>query len=250
MSIEAFLSMMGRESWQERWAKNVKEFQPWTEDMRWGETVAISAQSYKVLNLFPEVKPHKLCHHDKLPDDCKATSPKNSFLYRNTTLPARYPIMLMKKNGEREAKRGYVTFDGEIILPSLFEPGGWRGTPWMSLSPNELITLRPGTRKAKGHTIVAGLGLGHQLIQVSHRKQVKKLTLVEISAELVEWLMPRIKPHLGCPVDVVIGDANEVIPKMKADVCLMDIYEGFGFNQDWEFVHKCNGNIGTVWFWG
>ena len=48
---------------------------------------------------------------------------------------------------------------------------------------------------------VAGLGLGYQLIEISKRPQVTRLTLVEKSRSIVDWLLPVITPHLGRPLD-------------------------------------------------
>ena len=116
----------------------------------------------------------------------------------------------------------------------------------MSLTPMEMVTLRGGIRFAKKHTVVAGLGLGHQLIEVSRKKSVKKITLVESSQELVDWLLPRIKTFMGdAKLKVVVGDAKKLVPKMTADVALIDIFRSYGSN---DFV-ECP-KIPRVWCWG
>ena len=67
----------------------------------------------------------------------------------------------------------------------------------------EFFTLRGGTRFSRGHTVVAGLGLGHQLREVTHRKQVKRVTLIERSQSLLDFIMPALKPLLGpAPVEI------------------------------------------------
>ena len=50
------------------------------------------------------------------------------------------------------------------------------------------------------------LGLGHQLIEVSKRLQVKRIVLVELDQELVDWILPVIRPHVKKPLEVVVGD--------------------------------------------
>lgn len=116
----------------------------------------------------------------------------------------------------------------------------------MSLTPAEIMSMRSGLRVAKGHTIVAGLGLGHLLINVTKKTAVKKVTLVEISQDLVDWLFPRIKPYLEMDVEIIVADANEVIPGLEADVALIDIYETYG-NKEFLAPHQ---HINKVWVWG
>jgi spermidine synthase len=116
----------------------------------------------------------------------------------------------------------------------------------MSLTPAELMSMRTGLRFANGHTIVAGLGLGHLLIEVTKKKSVKRVTLVEIDQELIAWLYPKIKPHLQQEVEIIVGDANKVIPGLEADAALIDIDSSYGNNRflaPHQHIHK-------VWVWG
>jgi hypothetical protein len=154
---------------------------------------------------------------------------------------------------------GTVVFDTDVPIPALYqrrEPddagtGEWNETPWMSITPAEIMTLRPGTRLAKGRVVIAGLGLGHQLIEVTKRLQVKRVTVVELDAELVDWILPAIRPHLRKPVEVIVGDAYAVLPTLRADVALIDIFPGYGdgHRRVAELARRCPG-IKTMWGWG
>ena len=162
------------------------------------------------VNLFPELLPLPKDEFkndlDQVPDRYKAVSPSGQFAYVNRVFPAGAPLFAMRGN-----RKGTAYFDEDVVFPVIFERDQRRGrwTLWMSLTPNEMVTLAPGTRKAKGHTVVAGLGLGHQLIEVCKKRSVTKVTLLERSQELVDWLLPRVKPHLsGCKLRVVVGDAR------------------------------------------
>jgi hypothetical protein len=240
-------------SYAERIARDMKEFQPWSGNVKWQSLLPLQAKTYPVRNLFPEVLPHVMCPHKDVPVECRAVSPKKTFTYRNVILPARRPLVIGKKNGDWDLKKGYAFFDEPVAIPSLYQEGRGTVNPWMSLTVNEVLTLRPGTRRAKGHVIVGGLGLGHQLIEVSKRKQVTSLTLIEISKELVGWLMPRIESHLGCKVKVVVGDVYKELPKMMADIVLLDVFASYGWNGDsWkvkEVMEKSHG-IKDWWIWG
>lgn len=213
----------------------------WTHDIKWQPELTIRGAGYPTRSLFkvegcgPDIgqaKPSQM-----------VCSPKGTFAYCEKIIPR--GVTLQTVYGRRI---GNVMFDSEVRISALHEKRGGRYEflPWMSLTPMELITLRPGTRRAKDRTIVAGLGLGHQLIEVSKRRQVKSIVLVERSQELVDWLMPKIKPLLGLPVKVIVGDAYEVLPTLRAEVALVDIFPSHGGNS---FNTPCPG-IKSIWCWG
>jgi spermidine synthase len=108
---------------------------------------------------------------------------------------------------------------------------------------------------------VAGLGLGHQLLDVLRRKKVTQVTLVEKSQELAEWILPRLRsayPNIDwSKLAVEIGDAYKVIPKLTADVCLLDIFPDYGGNSYGAFKLECcfrdagrPDSIPRIWAWG
>jgi len=148
-------------------------------------------------------------------------------------------------------------FDGPVEIPVLHysheDEGRWVRAPFMSLAPMEYFSLRIGTRLARGHTIVAGLGLGHQLIEVSRRKQVKSITLVEKSQALVDFILPRVRPHLrpDVPLSVIVQDVEQVISKLTGDVALIDIYPVYnGHRSQKERISSFAFGIKKVWHWG
>lgn len=224
--------------------KGARDWDP--EHTRWEKFLALRAISYHVRDLFPEVKRNTLAPSKGLQNpETYIESPQGAF---------RYMVNIIPEAGELETvyagRAGHVAFDGPVETPALYERGVnglFTSKPWMSLTPMEIMTMRPGTRRAHGRVIIAGLGLGHQLIEVSQRRRVKEITLVEISRELVDWLWPRIAKFLGpVPVQLVVGDAAEVIPNIAhADVALIDTFKGYGGN----YV-KYPVPADFVWCWG
>jgi hypothetical protein len=225
---------------------------PWSPDMKWERQLNLQAKTYTTFSLFPVEPVNSQNCNECLPSQA-VVSPHSRFLYCEKKLKMGWSLPTVYGREE-----GTVIFDGPVVIPALHEAaseraaGKWDIGPWMSLTPSELFTLRPGTKRAKGDVIVAGLGLGHQLIEVSKRKQVKKLILVEKSQELVDWLLPHIRLHMARPVDdVVVGDAYEVMPKLRADVALVDIFPSYGFNSDErKRLERTCPNIGFIWAWG
>lgn len=222
---------------------------PWDPQMKWNRHLNLQAATYQPRNLFPEVIAYP---HNNVNEIVKAgtwaESPHGEFVYVVKRLAK--GVRLQTVYGKQ---RGDVLWDGEVDIPALHEQvhgydGRWEKLPWMSITPNEIISLRGGQRAAKGHVVVAGLGLGHQLIEVSQKPSVKKITLVERSAELVGWILPRIRPFLRKDVELVVevGDAYDVVPTLTADVALIDIYKRYGSNS---FRRYCP-HIQRIWVWG
>jgi hypothetical protein len=154
---------------------------------------------------------------------------------------------------------GDALFDADIEIPILFERErgpkgellGWRKYPWMSLTPGEILTLRVGTKLARGKVVIGGLGLAHQLMEVSKRRSVTEIVVVERSHDLADLIMPRALPHIDKKVTVLIGDAFKVIPTLEADVALVDVFPNYGCNHaaTRELAKKCR-KIKKVWGWG
>lgn len=220
---------------------------PWDSITRWQPELNIKAETFRPLNLFPELEPFNGADANVVPEKNRVDSPSGEWRYYVAELAPK-SILDTIVGG----KKGDVLFDGAVYIPKIHQKryDEFERDPWMSITPTEILSLRIGTKRARGHVVIAGLGLGHQLISVSARKQVTKLTLVERSQELVDWLLPRIRPHLDARLEkklkVIVGDAHEVLPKLAADVALVDIFSSYGGNY---FPKDCP-NIPVVWCWG
>lgn len=238
---------------QKRYAERLLHCEPWSSAMPWKHELDIRADTYHVLELFPGI----------VASDAPVESLAPGAFVDSPTRRFRYCVRLHRRGQALltwwGSQVGTVVFDGDVIIPALYQArdpdapgtGHWNELPWMSLTPAELMTLRPGTRMAKGKVVIAGLGLGHQLIEVSKRLQVKRIVLVEIDRELVDWILPVIRPHVRKPLEVVIGDAYEEIPKLQADVALIDIFPGYGdgFRRVAE-LRAASPRIKQFWGWG
>ena len=233
------------EALKERKIRRIASAEPWSADMRWKRELNLKADTYQVLRFFGGER---------------TESPNGKWLYEEKLLDK--GAILATHQGSR---LGSVVFDGPVIIPALFQQDdrsftGWKKSPFMSLTPMEFFTLRAGTKLAKGHVVIAGLGMGHQLINVAKKKSVKRITVVERSGELVRFIWPEIQKHLADkPVEMIVGDAYEVLPELTADIALVDIFPNYGnnrfairdldnYNFGWKSV-PCPG-IKRMWVWG
>lgn len=222
---------------------------PWDPYIKFDKELNFKADTYLDWGLFPGVKPVDVMHPVHVLAkglEFYRMSPNETFFYCVKKIP---------KGGTLEVyyskQKGTVMFDGDVYVPVLhrkekWNDQRWKEEPWMSTTPMEIISMREGTKLAKGHTVIGGLGLGYQLAEVTHRKKVKKVTLVEIDQGLIDMMMPALKDRLGpAPVEVIVGDAEQIVPTFTADVALIDIFDGYGGND----FPKCP-NIPKVWCWG
>lgn len=238
-----------REQREARIKERLKNCVPWDPMMKWVPELNIKADTYSVRNLFPEC--HVIKHNNvNAVENPGIVSPDGEWLYCIKQVPKGSGLSTWYGS-----KKGDVYFDGPVDIPAIHQKArwkeGWNEEPWMSHTPAEVISMRGGTKRAKDNVIVAGLGLGYQLIEVSRRRQVRHLTLVERSQSLVDWIFPRVKEHLKMDVDVIVGDAYEVLPKLKADVALVDIDASYGNNDDTrDRLRRTCKDIGHIWCWG
>lgn len=226
---------------------------PWDPKMKWTPELNLQAATYKVRELFPDLCTSAPPNINRLSEGQYLDSPDGRWRYVCREIGRGEKMTTFYAN-----KRGSVIFDGPVRVPALHaydrihDDGRFNTDPYMSLTPMEMFTLRGGTRRAKGDVILAGLGLGHQLIEVSKRKQVKRLRIIEIDQVLVDWLWPHIECRLDMPAEVIVGNAYKIIPELTADVVLLDTFRGYGSNhyERDELRYKCRGKIGFIWAWG
>lgn len=232
------------EQMRERAKRLCEKATPWNPKIKFEKEMAIEGASFQrwVDQRMLWTGLRSCNPRDKLETKDVRWAPGNKYYYAHHRLPKYGWLDNLYSN-----QHGQVCFDRDVIIPVLVQPDKTIGSVWMSLTPMEVITTRGGIRKAKGHTIVAGLGLGHQLVEISNKPTVKHITLVEIDETLVKWLLPRIRPRMGkVGFNVVIGDARTLLPEMKADVAVVDIWDSYGGNE----LYRDTPKIGTVWCWG
>lgn len=226
--------------------------QKWDADkVTWASRLRFQAESYKVRELFPEVEmlPYSV-RASKAGPEFRMDSPDGAWRYVRWELPKNKTLSTWYGS-----KRGTVSFDGSVVIPILYEAERGFSDPWMSLTPAELLSLRPGTKRAKGHVVIGGLGMGHQLIEVALRKQVKQITLVERSQSLIDFILPRVRKHLPPQhrqsLKVVVGDFYEAVKPLQADIALVDIFPGYA-PRGWERrkLAASAPGIADWWMWG
>lgn len=56
---------------------------------------------------------------------------------------------------------------------------------WMSINPNEITTMKPFIKDAKGNVLVMGLGMGYIAYMMSLKEEVKSITIIEKDINII-----------------------------------------------------------------
>lgn len=230
---------------------------PWDENFQMPKrgNLVFDAKTWTPMRLFDVAPTPDGESMPRIGSDRVVMSPNKRWCYDELVLPRAKPIKVCWSGG-----RSRVAFNGDILIPRIheFNEDGSHKDLWMSYTPQEVITLRSGVRKAKGAVIVAGLGMGWMLTRVAHKPSVTSVLLVERDEALCDWLWPVIRDKYWLDQKVrskmtyCHADAVEEIPKRTADVALWDIWESLGAVDKYDeadMARECK-NIKTTWFWG
>jgi len=221
--------------------------QKWTPDLKWAPFLHIDGDTYEYSPLF-DLPPCKL-----LDTDPAAWACCGDWGYRNVILP--------KGESMRTAlgtRQGHVMFTKDIVIPAL-----WKHRPsevWMSHTPFEALSQRPGIMNARKRTLVGGLGLGWALRQVALRSQVTRLAVVERDKSLLNWfgysLVKKIEHETGRNIEIIEGDAYKVAHQRfdEYDSFIYDIWQSYGAartDHHWTVLsNRARESKKVAWAWG
>ena len=192
-------------------------------------------------NALPIMKDMKVCEHSSQASENGIKVGDKVFFVRECS-------------GALEIYRGksvrYAKFSQPVKIPILADR--WRD-PWMSLTPNEVFTLRGQIKRARGNVAVAGLGLGWTARKILQRSQVKSLTVYEIDENVIDVFGESLTEEFGDRITIVNDDAYKA-PWESHDVALWDIWQHMsGAARDHEFkkIRRKMESLGKVCLgWG
>ena len=97
----------------------------------------------------------------------------------------------------------------------------------MSDTPDELRDFLPAVEAAKGHCLVSGLGLGAVAAAMLRKPEVEKVTVVELSVDVLELVGKHLKAMFGDRLELVNADINEWTPEpgVVYDLAWHDIFD-------------------------
>ena len=150
-------------------------------------------------------------------------------------------------------KRGSICFTGPVPIPVLVKKDDVKSV-WMSLTPMEVISMKMGISRSRQMTVIGGMGLGYLARRCLERKQVKKLIVWELSAEILNYFGRPLKEEFGDRLELKVGSiySPEAYVDMRlADRVLVDIWQSDGvWSWDKEFKKLRAEFADKLWHWG
>ncbi len=124
----------------------------------------------------------------KIPDDVRGKwSLKTEFLAPCEPFVCRDCKVL--PDGRMLPQLGFFT--KEYPFPAVLE----NGREWMTLQPNEMVTTWPAIAQAHGRVLTFGMGLGYFTYHATQKPDVESVTVVDISADVLELFRTHILPQ-------------------------------------------------------
>ncbi|MBO4423281.1 MAG: hypothetical protein J5879_07565, partial [Clostridia bacterium] len=117
-------------------------------------------------------------------------------------------------------------FERDFRYPAVLEDG----REWMTLMPNETVTIKPHAENARGKVLTFGLGLGYFAFSAAMKQNVRSVTVVERDENAIGLFTGRILPQFPCrdKIRIVCADAFEYaekyLEKEKYDFVFTDIW--------------------------
>lgn len=178
-------------------------------------------------------------------------SPTQLFSYRNRTFPRGKPLEIMQG-----CRTGNVWFTEDVVIPVLLTGPAdtCPGRVWMSYTPMEILSQRKGLQLAAGTVVIGGFGMGWFTEAVMAKHSVKKVVVVEISQELIDWYgqetVNRLQKQYGKPIELICGDAKEHLGKHGKDARhLYDVWCSYPayVTPEWRQLAQ---TVKFFWGWG
>ena len=103
------------------------------------------------------------------------------------------------------------------------------GREWMTVTPNEIETMRADIAAARGRIAVFGLGLGYYAFMAAGKAEVSSVTVIELDPEIIslfrEQILPQF-PHKN-KISILQADAFDFLKTAdmaQFDFCYFDIW--------------------------
>jgi len=120
-------------------------------------------------------------------------------------------------------------FTETFRYPSLVQKS--LGETWMSVTPNEIYTMKKPIGNAKGKVLTLGCGMGYFAYMAALKSEVESVTIVEKNRQVIDLFESYILPQFENrdKITIIKSDAIEYIRNLedgRYNYCFADIWLG------------------------
>ncbi|WP_231889820.1 hypothetical protein [Oceanobacillus sp. Castelsardo] len=145
-------------------------------------------------------------------------------------------------------------FNTEFKFPAILE----KDRIWMTITPNEIETMKEAVEGAFGNVLTYGLGLGYYPYMISEKDNVESITIVESNQDVINLFKNYILPQFKNTekVKIIQVDAFEYaqkhMPYENYDFVFTDLWHDVSDGMDMylkmkEYEHLCPNTVFSYW---
>lgn len=117
-------------------------------------------------------------------------------------------------------------FEGNLSYPGFYEGGRC----WMSITPNEIVTMQAPIENASGRVLTLGLGLGYFAYMAHLKEDVESVTIVERERTVIDLFEKYLLPQFDHPgkIRIICADAFDYMEHLADgayNYCFADIWQ-------------------------
>lgn len=163
-----------------------------------------------------------------------------------------YNDILKTDTGRQIPQIGF--FETEFKFPAILE----NNRIWMTITPNEIETMKEDIDKAFGNVLTFGLGLGYYAYMISEKEQVESITVVETNQDVInlfnKYVLPQFKN--AQKIKIIKADAfvyaQEHMSKGNFDFVFTDLWHDVSDGIDMylkmkKFEQQSPSTVFTYW---
>ena len=131
-----------------------------------------------------------------------------------------YDEIVVDDNYKEISKVGYFSQKIDYLVLQ------YKNDVWMSITPNEILTMAPSIKEAKGDVLIYGLGLGYFPFMILNKKEVTSLTIIEKEKEVISLFKENILPFFNKdkPLTIIEADALSYKVNKHYDFVFVDLW--------------------------
>lgn len=117
-------------------------------------------------------------------------------------------------------------FDEEFVYPAVLE----NGREWMTVTPNEIATMKEAVSRARGTVVAFGLGLGYFAHMASEKGEVSRVVVIERDEEVIRLFKEELLPQFSRAgkIEIVSADAFDFVQRgmdgRRPDFAFVDLW--------------------------
>ena len=117
--------------------------------------------------------------------------------------------IIQTKEGRQIPQIGF--FETEFMFPAVLE----NDRIWMTITPNEIETMKEAVDDAFGNVLTFGLGLGYYAYMVSEKENVESVTVVDMNEDVIKLFKKYVLPQFknAHKIKIIKADAFEYAQK-------------------------------------